>query len=270
MLTNRVPNSVARYDSPVEPEAELTRLVPVWNGILHEFRNHLTVLLAAATEVRVATPPAVVVAISEALAETEWNVQRLNALVGFVDAAIRDGAPMVADLDDVVERALRLAAPTLGGAAVSFRKERRTGVGNRGSALESLLAALIVELARSDSKVGDSKVGDSKVGDSKVSDSKVSDSKVSDSKVSGNAKIDASEADCAEVGDKRVVDSRSRLQIDIHAETSRGVVVLEIESNGRRPAVSSWRFVLASDLAARIGGTVTTRTDGPGYIVRLA
>jgi hypothetical protein len=260
MLTNRVPNSVARYDSPVEPEAELTRLVPVWNGILHEFRNHLTVLLAAATEVRVATPPAVVVAISEALAETEWNVQRLNALVGFVDAAIRDGAPMVADLDDVVERALRLAAPTLGGAAVSFRKERRTGVGNRGSALESLLAALIVELARSDSKVGDSKVGDSKV----------SDSKVSDSKVSGNAKIDASEADCAEVGDKRVVDSRSRLQIDIHAETSRGVVVLEIESNGRRPAVSSWRFVLASDLAARIGGTVTTRTDGPGYIVRLA
>jgi hypothetical protein len=260
MLTNRVPNSVARYDSPVEPEAELTRLVPVWNGILHEFRNHLTVLLAAATEVRVATPPAVVVAISEALAETEWNVQRLNALVGFVDAAIRDGAPMVADLDDVVERALRLAAPTLGGAAVSFRKERRTGVGNRGSALESLLAALIVELARSDSKVGDSKVGDSKV----------SDSKVSDSKVSGNAKIDASEADCAEIGDKRVVDSRSRLQIDIHAETSRGVVVLEIESNGRRPAVSSWRFVLASDLAARIGGTVTTRTDGPGYIVRLA
>jgi hypothetical protein len=245
MLTNRVPNSVARYDSPVEPEAELSRLVPVWNGILHEFRNHLTVLLAAATEVRVATPPAVAVGIAEALAETEWNVQRLNALVGFVDAAIRDGAPMVADLDDVVERALRLAAPTLGRAAVSFRKERRTGVGNRGSALESLLAALIVELARSDSKVSDSKVG-------------------------GNAEIDASDAEAAEVGGKKVVDGRSRLQIDIHAESSRGVVLLEIESNGRRPAVSSWRFVLASNLAARIGGTVTTRADGPGYIVRLA
>jgi len=250
MLTNRVPNSVARYDSPVEPEAELSRLVPVWNGILHEFRNHLTVLLAAATEVRVATPPAVAVGIAEALAETEWNVQRLNALVGFVDAAIRDGAPMVADLDDVVERALRLAAPTLGRAAVSFRKERRTGVGNRGSALESLLAALIVELARSDSKVSDSKVSDSKVG--------------------GNAEIDASDAEAAEVGGKKVVDGRSRLQIDIHAESSRGVVLLEIESNGRRPAVSSWRFVLASNLAARIGGTVTTRADGPGYIVRLA
>jgi len=211
MLTNRAPSSVARYDSPVEPAPELLRLVPVWNGILHEFRNHLTVLLAAATEVRAAIAPAVTAEITEALSETEWNVQRLNALVGFVDAAIRDGAPMVADLDDVIDRALRLAAPTLGSAAVSFRKERRLGVGNRGSALESLLAALIVELARSEG-----------------------------------------------------------LQIDIDAESSRGSVVLEIESNGRRPSVTSWRFVLASDLAARIGATVTTRAEGAGYTVRLA
>jgi hypothetical protein len=211
MLTSSSPSSVARYESPVEPAPELFRLVPVWNGILHEFRNHLTVLLAAATEVRAAASAALASGISEALTETEWNVQRLNALVGFVDAAIRDGAPMVADLDDVVDRALRLAAPTLGSAAVSFRKERRMGVGNRGSALESLLAALIVELARNDG-----------------------------------------------------------LQIDIDAESSRGVVVLEIESNGRRPAVTSWRFVLASDLAARIGATVTTRPEGAGYVVRLA
>lgn len=211
MLTNRAPSSVARYESPLEPAPELLRLVPVWNGILHEFRNHLTVLLAAATEVRTAASPALASGISEALGETEWNVQRLNALVGFVDAAIRDGAPMVADLDDVVDRALRLAAPTLGSAAVSFRKERRMGVGNRGSALESLLAALIVDLARADG-----------------------------------------------------------LQIDIDAESSRGVIVLEIESNGRRPAVTSWRFVLASDLAARIGATVTTSPEGAGYVVRLA
>jgi hypothetical protein len=211
MLTTSAPSSVARYDRPREAEAELFRLVPVWNGILHEFRNHLTILLAAATEVRAATPPGVADEISEALGETEWNVQRLNALVGFVDAAIRDGAPIVADLDDVVERALRLATPTVGRATVSFRKERRTGVGNRGSALESLLAALVVDLARS-----------------------------------------------------------GGLKIDIRAESSRGVVLLEVESNGRRPAVTSWRFVLASDLAARLGATVTTRPEGAGYLVRLA
>jgi hypothetical protein len=211
MLTTSAPSSVARYDPGKDHDPELIRLVPVWNGILHEFRNHLTVLLAAATEVRAAVTPALAREISEALTETEWNVQRLNALVAFVDAAIRDGAPMVADLDDVIERALRLAAPTLGRATVSFRKERRTGVGNRGSALESLLAALIVDLARS-----------------------------------------------------------GGLQIEICAESSRGVVVLEIESGGGRPSITSWRFVLASDLAARIGATVTTRAEGAGYLVRLA
>ncbi len=211
MLTTSAPSSVARYDPPQDRESELFRLVPVWNGILHEFRNHLTVLLAAATEIRTAAPAGLAGEVAEALTETEWNVQRLNALVGFVDAAIRDGGPMVADLEDVFERALRLAAPTLGKSAVSFHKERRTGVGNRGCALESLLAALIVDLARNDG-----------------------------------------------------------LQIDVRAESSRGSVVLEIESNGRRPPVTSWRFVLASDLAARIGATVTTRPDGAGYVVHLA
>jgi hypothetical protein len=233
MLTDRVPSSVARYNPPVEREPELFRLVPVWNGILHEFRNHLTVLLAAATEVRAAMPHSVALEISEALGDTEWNVQRLNALVGFVDAAIRDGAPMVADLDDVVERALRLAAPTLGQTSVSFRKERRTGVGNRGSALESLLAALIVELARADGKARQNEVE----GKTTTNGAKTTD---------------------------------GALQIDIRAGGFRGTVVLEIESSGRRPDVSSWRFVLASDLAARIGATVTTRPEGVGYIVRLA
>jgi hypothetical protein len=211
MLTTNTSSSVARYDSGKERDPDLIRLVPVWNGVLHEFRNHLTVLLAAATEVRAAMSPAAIAEISEALGETEWNVQRLNALVAFVDAAIRDGAPLVADLDDVVERALRLAAPTLGRAVVSVRKERRTGVGNRGSALEALLAALIVDLARVDG-----------------------------------------------------------LKIDVCAQSSRGSVVLEIDSNGRRPAVTSWRFILASDLAARIGATVTTRPEGAGYVVRLS
>ncbi len=127
-------------------------MVPVWNGILHEFRNHLTVLLAAADEIRVAGPQIGAGEIAGALAETERNVQGLSALVGLVDAAIRDGTPVIADLDDVVERALRLAAPTLGRTSVSVHKERRTGVTNRGSALESLLAALLVDLVRADQR----------------------------------------------------------------------------------------------------------------------
>jgi hypothetical protein len=211
MLTSRAHNSVARYDSRNDAAPELFGLAPVWNGVLHEFRNHLTVLLAAATEIRAASPADTEVEIAGALAETEQNVQRLNALVGFVDAVVRDGAPMVADLDDVMDRALRLAAPVMGSASVSLRKERRMGVGNRGSALESLLAALIAELAR-----------------------------------------------------------HGALQIDIDAESSRGAIVLEIDSDGLRPEAGSWRFVLASDLATRIGATVSTRSEGAGYVVRLA
>jgi hypothetical protein len=149
-MTSEPQFAVARHDSGVESDPELVRLVPAWDGILHEFRNHLTVLLAAANEIRVATPPSGTRAVGNALAETESNVHRLNALVAFVDAAIRDGTKVIADLDDVVARALRLAAPTLGRTTVSLHKERRTGVANRGSAFESILAALLVDLAQAD------------------------------------------------------------------------------------------------------------------------
>jgi len=211
MLTSTAHTTVARYDSRNDAATELFGLAPIWDGVLHEFRNHLTVLLAAATEIRAASPSDSEAEIVGALTETEQNIQRLNALVGFVDAAVRDGAPMVVDLDDVMDRALRLAAPAMGNILFSLRKERRMGVGNRGSALESLLAALIAELARHGAR-----------------------------------------------------------EIDIDAESSRGAIVLEIESDGQRPEAGSWRFVLASDLATRIGATVSTHPEGAGYVVRLA
>ncbi len=150
MMTSEGPTAVARHEMRGDRDGQLHRLVPAWNGILHEFRNHLTVLLAAATEIRVALPVDAGRGVAEALAESEWNVQRLNALVGFVDAALRDGGPLVADLDDVIERALRLAAPAMGRTAVSVHKDRRVGVPNRGTSLEALLAALLIELVRTE------------------------------------------------------------------------------------------------------------------------
>ena len=149
-MTSEPQVAVARHETGVEADPALGRLVSAWDGILHEFRNHLTVLLAAANEIRVATPPSGIRAIADALAETESNVHRLNALVGFVDAAMRDGTVVIADLDDVVARALRLAAPTVGRTIVSLHKERRTGVANRGSVVESMLAALLIDLAQAD------------------------------------------------------------------------------------------------------------------------
>jgi hypothetical protein len=219
-MTSEPQVAVARHESGVEADPELVRLVPVWDGILHEFRNHLTVLLAAANEIRVAAPTSGIRAIADALAETESNVHRLNALVGFVDAAMRDGTAVIADLDDVVARAVRLAASTAGRTTVSLHKERRTGVANRGSAFESMLAALLIDLAQADPQSSSPEGGP--------------------------------------------------LQIDIDVEANRGSLVLSIESAGRRPPVDSWRFALASDLAARIGATVTTLPDGAGYLVRFS
>jgi hypothetical protein len=148
MLTDEKTVQVARPNLPKNMGSEPGDFIPIWNGILHEFRNHLTLLLAATTEVRMVTPSAVVPEISQALMDTEWNVQRMNALVAFIDAALRGGAPATANLDEVIERALRLAAPALGRVAVSFNKPRRIDVRNRGTALECLIAGLIVELAR--------------------------------------------------------------------------------------------------------------------------
>jgi len=219
-MTSEPQVAVARHDSGVEADPQLVRLVPVWDGILHEFRNHLTVLLAAANEIRVATPPSSARGVADALAETESNVHRLNALVGFVDAAIRDGTSVIADLDDLVERALRLAAPILGRTTVSLHKERRTGVTNRGSAFESMLAALLVDLVQADPQ-GTSAHG-------------------------------------------------RPLRIDIYVEASRGALLLSIESAGGRPPIDSWRFALSADLAARIGATVATLSDGAGYLVRFS
>jgi hypothetical protein len=219
-MTSEHQVAVARHETGVEADPELGRLVSAWDGILHEFRNHLTVLLAAANEIRVATPNSGIRAIADALAETESNVHRLNALVGFVDAAMRDGTSVIADLDDVVARALRLAATSVGRTVVSLHKERRTGVANRGSAFESMLAALLIDLAQADPRSSSAEGGP--------------------------------------------------LQIDIHVEATRGALVLSIESTGRRPPVDSWRFVLASELAARIRATIATLPDGAGYLVRFS
>jgi len=219
MLTDDAAVLVARSNSSKDMGSTLGDLVPICNGILHEFRNHLTLLTAATTEVRTVTSsPTVVPEISQALSETESNVQRMTALMMFIDAAVQDGTPETAELDQVIERALRLAAPALGRVAVSFNKPHRIQVRNRGTALECLIAGLIVELAR---------------------------------------------AGC----DTR--DPIYRQQIDVFADVGRGAIVLEIDSNGRRPSAGPWRVVLARELATRIGASVTSPAGGTGFVVRL-
>jgi hypothetical protein len=149
MLTDDNAALVARPNSSKTMDSELGALVPICSGIIHEFRNHLTLLSAATTEVKAVTAsPTTVPEILTALIETESNVQRMTALMAFIDAAVTSGTPATVELDGVIERALRLVAPALGRVAVSFNKANAVRVRNEGAALECLLAGLIVELAR--------------------------------------------------------------------------------------------------------------------------
>jgi hypothetical protein len=115
----------------------------------------LASLAAATAEVKAMAPSSALPEIAPALQKTELNLQRMNALATLIDAAVRGGAPATVDLDKVIEGALRLAAPALGHVAVSFDKPHRIDVRNQGTALECLIAGLILELAHAGCKSAD-------------------------------------------------------------------------------------------------------------------
>jgi hypothetical protein len=123
--------------------------MPVWNGILHEFRNHLTVLTAVTSELRAEIPPALALRVGDALCETERTVQGLTSLLALVDASVRAVEPLICELGGVVDRAIRLAMPAAGRrVSITAAVPRQAGVRNCGAALECLLAAVLVDLAR--------------------------------------------------------------------------------------------------------------------------
>jgi hypothetical protein len=219
-MFSRAP-SLSLHANPLDRHGDqVPGFVPVWNGILHEFRNHLTVLLAAATELRASVPPSLAIDVADAVAETERNVQSLSSLVAQLDASVKTGEPLISDLDEMIDRALRIAAPALARrVSVSVRRGRKAGVRNRGAALECMLSALIVDLARAI--------------------------------------------------DTRPSEGVRRSQIQIHVELGRGGLLIEIESSGGRPAPGSWRFLLATDLAAKLDATISAHPEVAGYVLQF-
>ena len=111
-------------DSAAADDAAADRIdpaSPVWHRFLDEFRNN----------------------------PTERKVRGLTELVALVDASNDVSTePIVAPLGGIVDRAVRLAVPVAGRrAAIVVNVPKTAGVRNRGTALEGLLAALIVDLA---------------------------------------------------------------------------------------------------------------------------
>jgi hypothetical protein len=128
---------------------DVVQFIPVWNGVVHEFRNHLTLLLAGTSEVRAGLPASVAADLAETLDDMETSVQTVNNLLAAVDGAIKGGEQVICDVDVLIERALAMAAPVLGPRVnVTVSKGRPAAVKNRGNALECALAALIADLGR--------------------------------------------------------------------------------------------------------------------------
>ena len=76
--------------------------------------------------------------------------------------------------------------------------------------------------------------------------------------------VDLSRASEASAGERQVP-----AELSVHVEVGRGALLIEIESDGPRPAPDSWRYLLATELAAKIDASVTPLPEGAGYVVQF-
>jgi hypothetical protein len=232
---NLLPDPLSDQGADAHRVAPGLPALPVWNGILHEFRNHLTGLMAATSDLRAEMSPALALQMGDAVCEAERNVQGLTSLLAFVDASVRTVEPLISSLGDIADRAIRLAAPAAGGrVSITTDVPRDVGVRNRGSALECLVAALIVDLARADL-----------------------------------ARADLARADLARAGDGKAAEPGSAPRIRVEAEVGRRGLAIEIASDGARPAASSWRFLLALELAEKLDATLVSQPDVAAYVIQI-
>ncbi len=119
-------------------------------GILHEFRNHLTLLLSSSGWLRGrledltrASPE-----MGEAMRDVDESIERMVALTGGLDGALRAPAESKPTLDRVVKTAVMLAEPLLKSRGrITVRDLLSIAVLNRRGSLESAMALLIVAAA---------------------------------------------------------------------------------------------------------------------------
>jgi len=120
-----------------------------WDGVLHEFRNHLTLLMAGTTGLRSTLPGALAADCAEALQDMETSVHMLESLLSLVDAGLHPGRPVVTDVGKAVQKAISLAAPSLRGWVMVEAEGRGQLPPRFGNVLEAAMGALLAELGRS-------------------------------------------------------------------------------------------------------------------------
>jgi len=123
-----------------------------WRDVLKEFRNHLSIVLARSSEMSTVLTGATAAQAGDCLADIESSAARMEGMLTWMDAALAPGTLALADLGEVLGRALQLSAtalrPHLSVLPEAPVAAHPAAIQNRGAAVESALAALLIELGR--------------------------------------------------------------------------------------------------------------------------
>lgn len=117
-----------------------------WQGVLREFRNHLSIVMARSGQLATGLPGAVVARSADCLADIEGSTSLMEGLLTWMDAALVPGSPSICEIGALLNRATQLATATLNPNVRVWIDSRPGAVRNRGTTLESALAALITEV----------------------------------------------------------------------------------------------------------------------------
>lgn len=140
----------ARALENVAPEPESS--AAFWRDVLREFRNHLSIVLARSSEMSTVLTAATTAQAGDCLADIEASAARMEGMLTWMDAGLAPGALALADLGEVLGRAVQLSATALrphrSVLVEALDEARPAAIPNRGAAVESALAALFMELGR--------------------------------------------------------------------------------------------------------------------------
>jgi hypothetical protein len=197
-----------------------------WQGVLGEFRNHLSIVMARAGELSAVLPSAIAVQSADCLADIDGSTSFMEGMLTWMDAALVPGSVSITDIGEILHRATQMAAAGLHPRVTLWVETLPAVVRNRGTAVESALAALIIELARGPD---------------------------SSSLLSAVRKHQ----------DDDLQESAVPVNVKLTVRPGRGDVRIVIATDGSlRPQESSWRLSLARALLASVGGDVGPSTDG--------
>lgn len=117
-----------------------------WQGVLREFRNHLSIVMARSGQLATALPGAIAARTADCLADIEGSTNRMEGMLTWMDAALVPESPSISEVGELLNRATQMATTWLRPNVRVWIESRPGALRNRGTTLESAIAALIMEV----------------------------------------------------------------------------------------------------------------------------